>query len=108
MSPRQIKDLSQLDAALGADRYLLFKHSFRCSISTSAFKAYEAFVASGADVATGWIDVVEQRDWSQDVARRSGIEHASPQALWIVDGKVVWNASHFDITAAALTEATAR
>ena len=41
------------------------------------------------------------------VARITGVEHQSPQALWIENGRVVWHASHWDITPEALAEATA-
>ncbi len=105
MRKLQILDRSRLDAVLGKERFLLFKHSTTCSISTTAFRAYEQFLAAHPDVPTGWIEVREQRPWAQDVAAVTGIEHESPQALWIRDGRVVWHASHFDITAQALAEA---
>ena len=40
-----------------------------------------------------------------DGERVTGVRHESPQALWIVAGRVAWHASHFDITVAALAAA---
>ena len=50
-------------------------------------------------------DVVNRRELSQTAAQQTGVEHKSPQAIWIADGLAVWNASHFDITQASLAEA---
>ncbi len=107
MDKLRIHDLSRLSSVLDAERFLLFKHSTVCSISDQAFRAYERFLAVHPDVPSGWIEVREQRDGAQHVARHTGIAHESPQALWIRDGKVAWHASHWDITPAALAAAVA-
>jgi len=103
----QITDRDGLAKALAAPRFLLFKHSHRCSISTRARAEYDAFLAAQPDVATGWIDVVADRELSLATADETGVEHASPQALLLREGRVDWHASHFDITRAALEEAVA-
>ena len=106
MDERQITDKSALKEALRADAFLLFKHSFRCSISARSFREYTAFVASNGEIPTGWIDVVGDRELALWVATQTGAEHKSPQALWIKDGAVAWSASHFDITQESLAAAT--
>ena len=50
-------------------------------------------------------DVVEQRELSRMAAARTGIVHESPQAIRLVRGRPLWNASHGAITYASLTEA---
>ena len=105
MQKLRIRDESRLTAVLGAERFLLFKHSTVCSISDQAFAEYERFLARHPEVPTGWIEVREQRSWSQAVAQKTGIEHQSPQALWMRAGVVAWHANHWDITATALTDA---
>ncbi len=107
MKERQLQDSVDLEAALGAHRYLLLKHSKTCGISASAYKAVDAFLAAHTDVASGWIEVREQRPLSNEIEARTGIPHESPQAFWIVDGQVAWHASHFDISKTALADATA-
>jgi bacillithiol system protein YtxJ len=106
MPPAQITDRAEFDAALVATRFLLLKHSLVCPVSTRAFQQYERFCDAHPDVPTGWIDVIGQRPWSQEVETRTGLRHESPQAIWLRDGQAVWNASHFDVTAAALAGAT--
>jgi bacillithiol system protein YtxJ len=95
-------DERAIDAALRAERFLLFKHSNRCSISARAFREYEAFVAAHPETPAGWIDVVAHRPLSLRVAECTGVAHQSPQALWIRDGAVSWRASHTSITRDAL------
>ena len=107
MDPAQITELDALEAALSSDRFLLFKHSKVCPVSSRAFAAYVQFASENPDVPTGWIDVIGQRPWSQKVAGDTGITHQSPQALYISGGKVVWDESHLAITADALADAVA-
>ena len=91
--------------ALAAPEFLLFKHSYRCGISTRAQKAYEAFLAE-SDVPSGWIDVVDDRPISLWVAEETGVTHASPQVIYLRNGEVVWHESQFAITKEALEAAT--
>ncbi len=49
--------------------------------------------------------VIEERPVSLALAERVGLQHQSPQAMLVRDGSAVWNASHHDITAAALQNA---
>jgi bacillithiol system protein YtxJ len=105
MTPSRFPDLSAVDAALAAREFLIFKHSNRCEVSATAFAQYEAFAAARPDVPTAWIDVVAERPWSLRVADASGIEHESPQAILVRDGRVAWHASHSAITRKSLEAA---
>ncbi|MHC5012717.1 MAG: bacillithiol system redox-active protein YtxJ [Planctomycetota bacterium] len=104
MHDRQIRDAEAFEAALAAPHYLLFKHSLACPISSFAFREYEAFLEANPGTPTGWIDVIGQRPWSLEVATRTGVDHASPQALWLREGAVLWSATHMAITQASLAE----
>ena len=101
----QIKNGRALKRALAAPRFLLFKHSDRCGVSTHALGAYLAFAADHPQVPAGWVDVRAHRPLSNRITEATGIRHASPQAVLIVDGTAVWSASHFDITHDALGNA---
>ncbi len=103
----QIQDRAELETALDAELYLLFKHSLVCPVSRWAFDEYEAFVKAHPEVATGWIDVRGQQEWSRWIAEKTGVVHQSPQALLIRGGKVIWDASHDEIRREALSEALA-
>ena len=105
VKPTQILESAGLDAALAADRFLLFKHSLICPISARAFREYTAFLAGDPQVPTGWIDVIGQRPWSQRVEAETGLAHASPQALLLHGGQVIWHASHGGITKDSLATA---
>jgi bacillithiol system protein YtxJ len=50
------------------------------------------------------ITVQSHRGLSDETARRFGIRHQTPQAILLRDGRPVWNASHFRITAAQLDQ----
>ena len=108
MSPPRFADLAAVDRALAAPAFLVFKHSLICPTSARAFAEYEAFVSARPDVPTAWIDVIGERPWSRHVAEATGVTHESPQALYVVDGRVAWHASHGGITRKALEAAAGR
>jgi bacillithiol system protein YtxJ len=107
MSVARITTAAELEAALAAERFLLFKHSTRCPVSADAFAEYRAFTAAHPEVASGWIDVIEERPLSRAVAERTGIRHESPQAILLEHGTPGWNASHAAIRQASLESALA-
>jgi bacillithiol system protein YtxJ len=73
----------------------IFKHSTTCPVSTHALAEVRA--AGGFAVPIYRIDVREQRDLSDWVARQFHVRHESPQLIRIRDGKAakVWN--HWEI-----------
>ncbi len=75
------------------DTCYVFKHSTRCPISTAAA---EVVISSEAKLAHPlyWINVIEQREFSNWVAEEYHTQHQSPQLLLIVDGKVSGNWTH--------------
>jgi bacillithiol system protein YtxJ len=106
-----LSDLDMLEAAIAesAERpVLLFKHSRTCGISCEALDELQAHVAEvgkAAGASYKVITVQSHRGLSDNAAKRLGIRHETPQAILLKDGRPVWNASHFRITAAALTRA---
>ena len=102
-----LEDLETLDRALGARRFLLFKHSPRCGASRWAFDEFKAFVEAHPDVPHGYVLVRKQRRLSDWITEVTGVTHASPQAIWVVDGRPAWDASHHRITQDALARVTA-
>ncbi len=79
---------------------VLFKHSLTCPISA---RAYNQMADFPGDVAL--IEVQRARELSGEVERRWGVAHESPQVIVLRNGQVVWNASHFEITADAVSQA---
>ena len=57
------------------------------------------------DASYAMVTVQTHRDVSNAVARKLGVRHETPQALLIREGRVVWSASHFRVTAEAVDAA---
>ena len=51
------------------------------------------------------VTVQTHREVSNAVSAKLGIRHETPQALLIRNGRVVWSASHFRVTADAMKKA---
>lgn len=107
---RHISSLEELTKAFDSSStkpVMLFKHSTRCSLSATAYSEYKAFVdAADPDaVDLTYLDLLAHRDVSNAIEERTGIRHASPQAILLVDGAPVWNTSHMDLTKASLEAA---
>lgn len=88
---------------------LIFKHSLICPVSTWALKTFSDFVEAqeAGEVLCTLIRIQGARDLSDEVARRTGIRHESPQAVLLRNGQAVWHASHWDISAESLARALA-
>ena len=96
---------SDLNAALAADTALVFKNSMTCPISAAARREVEVLLSHRPDAPLYVLDTHEAAELSADVARRTGIEHESPQMILFQHGKPVWHASHYSISAAEVERA---
>jgi bacillithiol system protein YtxJ len=99
--------MEQLDALVEASSsrpVLLFKHSTRCSISATALNRLERSwnTTEINNTLPYYLDLIAHRDISQAIADRFHIEHQSPQALVIKNGRCIYDASHFEIQYAEL------
>jgi len=81
---------------------ILFKHSLTCPISAAAYREME-----GVRGDVGLVVVQKARPVSNEIEARTGVRHESPQALILRDGRVVWSATHWNVTADAVTGALA-
>lgn len=81
---------------------LLFKHSTRCSISRMALKQFENEFGLSDKIAPYFLDLLEHRNISNEIAHRFGVLHQSPQVILIKDGIAVYDTSHEDIQAEKL------
>lgn len=85
---------------------LLFKHSLTCPISTRAFDELQSYLSNAnGNVSYRLIKIQNSYAVSNEVASKLQLEHASPQAILVRNGREVWNASHFNITSSSLEEA---
>jgi bacillithiol system protein YtxJ len=98
-----VADAAALDELLARSRrepVLVFNHDPFCGTSAAAREEMERV---GADVAV--VDVARHHDLGQLVAARTGVRHHSPQVIVLRDGRAIWSASHFRITADAVRRA---
>ena len=94
--------MGQLDEIIALSKekpVLIFKHSTRCSISRFALKQFENEFDLQNQIDAYFLDLLEFRAISNEIASRFGIIHQSPQLLLIKEGKVLYDASHSDIQA---------
>jgi monothiol bacilliredoxin len=109
---KALHGLDELDRALAASGHrplLLFKHSFTCGVSAEALDELVAHLNERpTNAAYAMVTVQTHREVSNAVASQLGVRHETPQALLIRDGRVVWSASHFRVTATAMGEAIKR
>jgi bacillithiol system protein YtxJ len=84
---------------------LLFKHSTRCSISSMALNRLESKWNDNEKIPTYYLDLLNHRDISNEIATLYSVEHASPQVLLIKNGVCIYHASHTAISAADILAA---
>jgi bacillithiol system protein YtxJ len=100
-----LQHLGQLDELVAFSEQkpaVIFKHSTRCSISRFALKQFEKEYDIEDSVDAYFLDLLEHRDISNEIANRFGVYHQSPQLLLIKGGKSVYDVSHSDIDAGEL------
>lgn len=83
---------------------LLFKHSTRCPISAGAYDQVASYLKNqpNEQVDYALIDVVADRQISNEAAETLNVKHESPQVILVRQGAPVWHTSHSHITAEAL------
>ena len=97
-------ELEQLFARSHRGPVLIFKHSTTCPISAHAYREMSRLDA-GAARSVALVIVQTARPVSNEIAQRTGVRHESPQTILLRRGKPVWNASHYDNTAAEVERA---
>ena len=106
---QELNSIQDLDRALDESNerpVLLFKHSLTCPISTRAFREFQSYLANpDPRISYKLVTVQTSRPVSDEIAARLKLEHESPQAILVRNGRELWNASHNEITALSLSEA---
>ena len=100
--------LEQLDAIVEESQtkpVAIFKHSTRCGISRGVLKIFERNYKYNDDqVKLYFLDLLQNRDISNEIAARFKVRHESPQMLVIENGVAVYNNSHHAIEVSHLEE----
>ena len=100
-------DLKRMLKQSAQQPILFFKHSLTCPISAQAFSEFKQYLESAESKrAHNCVIVVQSaREASQQLAELVKVEHESPQAIVVRDGRATWSESHFDITSDRLISA---
>jgi bacillithiol system protein YtxJ len=99
----ELLDTDSLDRFLAQSNgspAIIFKHSNSCGISA---RAHEQM--SKIERPVGLVIVQKARALSDEIAKRTGIAHETPQAFILRDREVLWTASHGQIKAEAVEAA---
>ncbi len=106
ISWNKLNSIEQLDALVeesGTKLVGIFKHSTRCGVSRGVLKSFERqFQLSEDQVKLYFLDLLENRDVSNEIANRFKVRHESPQLILIKNGEAVYHNSHSSIDASKL------
>ena len=109
---KPLQSVSELDTinAISHDKaVLIFKHSTRCSISRMALKQFENdYTIDPTKMDSYFLDLLNFRSVSNEIANMFLVEHQSPQVLLIKDGKCIYHASHSQIDAETIDSILAK
>ena len=102
MNWNSLTDASQLDAIKEESfKYpvLILKHSTTCSISGTALNRLERNWKQEkvGELKPYYLDLLNNRPLSAQIASTFDVEHQSPQVLLVKDGVCTYSATHFDI-----------
>ncbi|HEY1040783.1 MAG TPA: bacillithiol system redox-active protein YtxJ [Bacteroidia bacterium] len=105
-SLESLTELDNIDKQSFSKPVLIFKHSTRCGVSRMALKQFENEQEEiTANMACYFLDLLNFRAVSNEIANRYSVTHESPQVLLIKDGKCIYHASHSDINNGELNKA---
>ncbi|MEX0811425.1 MAG: bacillithiol system redox-active protein YtxJ [Chitinophagales bacterium] len=101
-----LTDIEQIDQLIKESKtqsVCIFKHSTRCSLSSTVLNRLERkWDDKLNEINMYYLDLIAHRDVSNAVADKTSIEHQSPQLILLKGGKVVYSASHTAIDAESL------
>ena len=98
----KIESSEDLEAAIEASKLgkvVIFKHSTRCMISKTVLRNFERQIESeSVDLPKFYyLDLLNPRDISNEIAQKFSVVHQSPQIVVIENGQVIHHASHDNI-----------
>ena len=102
----RMEQLEEIEKESHKKTVVIFKHSTRCGISKMVLRNFESEFAPVTEhkLKLYFLDLLSNREISNEIASRFGVQHESPQLLIIKDGKVVQHDSHHGIKAETLAQ----
>jgi len=103
-----LTSMDQLDTIVEESKtqpVAIFKHSTRCGISKMVIKQFESsFDLEENQMKMYYLDLLNYRPISEEIAAKFQVWHESPQLLVIKNGSTVTHASHSQINTIPLEE----
>lgn len=97
---RTLEQLDKIATLSKTETVVIFKHSTRCGISRNVLKMFEkSFDKELSKLKVYYLDLLNYRAISDEIAKQFHVIHQSPQLLVIKNEVVVVHASHYDIMA---------
>lgn len=98
----EIQSSEDLETAIEASeqgKVVIFKHSTRCMISKTVLRNFERQIESeSVDLPKlYYLDLLNHRDISNEIAQKFSVVHQSPQIIVIENRQVIHHASHDNI-----------
>ena len=96
---KEEEELNAIKDSSNSRTFVIFKHSTRCSISSTALNRLERSWGKNEmeNVEPYYLDLITYRNISNKIAELFGVQHQSPQVLVIKDGKCIYHESHLGI-----------
>ncbi|MEI8142125.1 MAG: bacillithiol system redox-active protein YtxJ [Chitinophagia bacterium] len=91
-----VDQLEKIKAASFNTPQVIFKHSTTCSISRMALDRFER-ATTPEKVDFHYLDLLNYRTISSEIATFFQVHHESPQVLLIKNGECIYDESHYGI-----------
>ena len=98
-----IEQLNAIREASNQVPQVIFKHSTRCSISSMALNRLERELAP-ENAVFYYLDLLQYRSVSNEVAEMFQVHHESPQVLVIKNGTCIYDESQYGISMQEIAE----
>ena len=98
-----IEQLDEISILSSQKPQLIFKHSTRCSISMVVKSRLEKSVTP-EHIDFYYLDLLNYREISNQIASKFSVHHESPQVLLIVNGDCIYDESQMGITMDEIVE----
>lgn len=90
--PSQFNEIDEISSQGGA---IIFKHSTRCVISSMAWDRLQRdWDEQLSDLPVYYLDLIRYRATSNAVVSHYGVDHESPQLIFVRNGAVEYQTSH--------------
>jgi len=96
-----IEQLDQIIKDSNDKEIAIFKHSTRCGISRMVKRGFESELNAKPEISADvyYLDLIQFRNVSNQIAERLKVVHQSPQLIVIKNGQAIHDASHHSINA---------